>query len=61
MNQFIKRHNLKYINVYLDNITVGGMDQNSHDENLKAYFCYRGFLHDGLSKPEIFPTREISY
>ena len=27
MNQFIKRHDLKYVNVYLDNITVGGMDQ----------------------------------
>ena len=36
MNQFIKRHDLKYVNVYLDNITVGGMDQISHDENLKA-------------------------
>ena len=35
MNQFIKRHDLK--NVYvLDNITVGGMEQISHDENLKA-------------------------
>ena len=36
MNQFIKCHDLKYVNVYLDNITVGGMDQKSHDENLKA-------------------------
>ena len=36
MNQFIKRHDLKYVNVYLDNITVRGMDQISHDENLKA-------------------------
>ena len=36
INQFIKRHNLKYVNVYLDNITVGGMDQKPHDENLKA-------------------------
>ena len=36
MNQFIKRHNLKYFNVYLDNISVGGMDQKFHDENLKA-------------------------
>ena len=36
INQFIKRHDLKYVNVYLDNITVGEMDQISHDENLKA-------------------------
>ena len=36
MNQFIKHHDLKYVNVYLDNITVGGMDQISHEENLKA-------------------------
>ena len=36
MNQFIKRHDLKYVNVYLDNITVEGIDQISHDENLKA-------------------------
>ena len=36
MNQFIKRHDLKYVNVYLDNIIVGGMDQISHDENLEA-------------------------
>ena len=36
MNQFIKRHDLKNVNVYLDNITVGGMDQKSHNENLKA-------------------------
>ena len=36
VNQFIKRHDLKYVNVYLDNITVGRMDQISHDENLKA-------------------------
>ena len=36
INQFMKRHDLKYVNVYLDNITVGGMDQISHDENLKA-------------------------
>ena len=36
MNQFIKRHDLKCVNVYLDNITVGGMSQISHDKNLKA-------------------------
>ena len=36
MNQFIKRHALKCVNVYLDNITVGGEDQKSHDENLSA-------------------------
>ena len=36
MKQFIKRHDFKYVNVYLDNITVGGMDQIYHDENLKA-------------------------
>ena len=36
MNQFIKRHDLDYVNVYLDNITVGGMDQKSHDENKEA-------------------------
>ena len=35
-NQFSKRHDLKYVNMYLDNITVGGMDQIFHDENLKA-------------------------
>ena len=32
MNQIIKRHNLKYVNVYLDNITVGGMDQKSRSQ-----------------------------
>ena len=36
MNQFIKRQDLKYVNVYLDNITVGGMDQKSYEEYLKA-------------------------
>ena len=33
MNEFIDRYKLKGVNVYLDNITVGGMDQASHDEN----------------------------
>ena len=36
MNQFIKRHDLKYVNVYLDNVTFGGRDQISRDENLKV-------------------------
>ena len=36
MNEFIDRYKLKGVNVYLDNITVGGMDQASHDENLYA-------------------------
>ena len=36
MNQFIKRHDLKYVNVYLDNRTVRGMDQIFYNENLKA-------------------------
>ena len=36
MNKFIDRYKLKGVNVYLDNITVGGMDQASHDENLCA-------------------------
>ena len=36
MNQFIERHKLKCVNVYLDNITVGRKDQKSHDDNLKA-------------------------
>ena len=36
MNEFIDRYKLKRINVYLDNITVGGMNQTSHNENLNA-------------------------
>ena len=36
MNKFIKRNQLKGVNVYLDNLTVGGKDQQSHDQNLKA-------------------------
>ena len=36
MSQFIERHKLKCVNVYLDNITVGVKDQKSHDDNLKA-------------------------
>ena len=36
MNEFIDRYKLKGVNAYLDNITVGGMDQASHDENLNA-------------------------
>ena len=36
MNEFINRYKLKGVNVYLDNITVGGMDQASHDKNLSA-------------------------
>ena len=36
MNQFIDRYKLKGVNVYLDNITVGGMDQASHNKNLNA-------------------------
>ena len=37
MNKFIDRYKLKGVNVYLDNNTVGGMDQASHDENLNAF------------------------
>ena len=36
MNEFIDCYKLKGVNVYLDNITVGGMDQDSHDKNLSA-------------------------
>ena len=36
MNEFIKRNQLRGVNVYLDNLTVGGEDQQSHDQNLKA-------------------------
>ena len=36
MNEFIDRYKLKGVNVYLDNITVGGMDQASHNKNLNA-------------------------
>jgi len=36
MHEFIARYKLKGVNVYLDNLTVGGMDQKSHDENLIA-------------------------
>ena len=36
MNEFIGRHKLKQVNLYLDNITVGGMEQVSSDENLNA-------------------------
>ena len=36
MNEFIKTNQLKGVNVYLDNLTVGGEDQQSHDQNLKA-------------------------
>ena len=36
MNEFIGRYKLKEVNVYLDNITVGGMDQASHNENLNT-------------------------
>ena len=33
INEFINRYKLKVVNVYLDNITVGGMNQASHDKN----------------------------
>ena len=36
INQFSKRHDLKYVNVYLNNIYVGKIDQQSLDENIKA-------------------------
>ena len=36
INEFIDCYKPKGFNVYLDNITVGGMDQASHDENLNA-------------------------
>ena len=36
MHSFIEKYQLKGVNVYLDNLTVGGFDQASHDENLKA-------------------------
>ena len=39
MNEFINRYKLKGVNVYLDYITVGGMDQASHDKNFK---CIKG-------------------
>ena len=36
MNVFIKKIQLNRINVCLDNLTVGGEDQQSHHPNLKA-------------------------
>ena len=36
MKQFIKCHNLKYVTAYLESITVEGIDQKFHDENLKS-------------------------
>ena len=36
INEFIDCYKLKGVTVYLDNISVGGMDQASHDENLNA-------------------------
>ena len=36
MNEFITRNQLQGVNVYLDNLTLGGVDQRSHDQNLKA-------------------------
>ena len=36
MNEFIARNQLQGVNVYLDNLTVGGVDQRSHNQNLKA-------------------------
>ena len=36
INEFINSYKLKGVNVYLDNITVGGMDQAFHDKNLSA-------------------------
>ena len=36
MHSFIEKYQLKGVNVYLDNLTVGGFDQASHDDNLKA-------------------------
>ena len=36
MNEFINCYKVKGVNVYLENIAVGGMDQASHDENLNA-------------------------
>ena len=35
INEFTDHYKLKGFNVYLDNITVGGMDQTSHNKNLK--------------------------
>ena len=35
-NNFVERHNLKYVNAYLDNIAIGGMNQESHDANLRT-------------------------
>ena len=36
MHSFIEKYQLKGVNIYLDNLTVGGFDQASHDDNLKA-------------------------
>ena len=36
INQFIAKHDLKCVNAFLDNITVGGMTQQKHDDNLAA-------------------------
>ena len=36
MHSFIEKYQLKGVNAYLDNLTVGGFDQASHDDNLKA-------------------------
>ena len=36
MYQFIDSHKLKEVNVYLDNISVGAMNQASHEKNLNA-------------------------
>ena len=36
MNEFIDRYKLKGVNVYLDNVTIGGMGQAFHDKNSNA-------------------------
>ena len=37
MNEFIDHYKLKGVNVYLDNITVGGMDKACHE-----FKCIKG-------------------
>lgn len=37
MDRLVAENNLEAVFVYIDNITIGGMDQKEHDENLKKF------------------------
>ena len=56
INEFIAKHDLKCVNAYLDNITVGGMTQQEHDDNLAALRRAAELINSHSTKKRVYTT-----